>query len=893
MVRTTAQSHFSKNCSSLLGKAADPRKARVRATILVLGLFSFASSWRVIAAEPQLPPAAKSRVDFKRQIAPILQRCQVCHGAAQQMSGLRLDRRDDAMRGGYSGPVIQPGNSAASRLILLVAGREEGKIMPPVGDKLTAREIGLLRAWIDQGVGWPEEKGTEVAAQPSAARDEKLSHWSFQPLRQVTPPPVRNQAWVRSPVDQFVLARLESEGIEPSPEADKVTLLRRLSLDLTGLPPTPGEVADFLTDNRPDAYERKVDRLLESPHYGERWARQWLDLARYADSDGYEKDRVRPHAWRYRHWVIDALNRDMPFDQFTIEQIAGDLLPKASAEQKAATGFHRNTLTNREGGINIEQFRFEQVVDRTNTVGTVWMGLTVGCAQCHDHKYDPISQKEYYQLFSFFNSAEEVNVEAPLAGEMGPYLQALPEYRKKRSELIDRYGVPPLQAAWEEQMLQAAANPGKWTDWDHAYDAFQKYLDAGDKILRTPRSQRTEKQTAALTDHFVENYHRVISKEREKELKFKELLKQLRELDASFPALSEAPAITEEPVARKTHVHIRGDWRNAGVAVGPGTLAVLPPLPADARVSRLTLAKWLVAPNHPLTARVTVNRVWQEYFGRGLVRTSEDFGTQGEKPSHPELLDWLAAGFQQSGWSLKTLHKRIVMSATYRQSSTFRPELQGRDPGNTLLARQTRLRLPAELIRDSALAASGLLYPAIGGRSIRPPQPAGLTDLGYASQLRWQESQGRDRYRRGLYILFQRTVPYPQLANFDAPDSNVAACRRTRSNTPLQALNLLNDPVFVEAAQALAARTLREAPVEFSSRAQHAFRLVLVRAPSPKEQDWLAEYYQRQLQALEKEPAMATALAPSEVAGATPAEAAAWTALSSVLLNLDEFITRE
>ena len=892
MLQTTAESH-QRNCGNLLGKAVDSRKARIRATCSVLGFFILAFSWILIAAESQLPPSAKSRVDFKQQIAPILQRCHACHGAAQQMNGLRLDRRGDAMRGGYSGPVIKAGNSAASRLILLVAGREEGKIMPPVGDKLTAREIGLLRAWIDQGVGWPEEKGTEVAAQPSAARDEKLSHWSFQPLRQVTPPPVRNQAWVRSPVDQFVLARLESEGIEPSPEADKVTLLRRLSLDLTGLPPTPGEVADFLTDNRPDAYERKVDRLLESPHYGEKWARQWLDLARYADSDGYEKDRVRPHAWRYRHWVIDALNRDMPFDQFTIEQIAGDLLPKASAEQKAATGFHRNTLTNREGGINIEQFRFEQVVDRTNTVGTVWMGLTVGCAQCHDHKYDPISQKEYYQLFSFFNSAEEVNVEAPLAGEMGPYLQALPEYRKKRSELINQYGVPPLQAAWEEQMLQAAANPGKWTDWDHAYDAFQKYLDAGDKILRTPRSQRTEKQTAALTDHFVENYHRVISKEREKELKFKELLKQLRELDASFPALSEAPAITEEPVARKTHVHIRGDWRNAGVAVGPGTLAVLPPLPADARVSRLTLAKWLVAPNHPLTARVTVNRVWQEYFGRGLVRTSEDFGTQGEKPSHPELLDWLAAGFQQSGWSLKTLHKRIVMSATYRQSSTFRPELQGRDPGNTLLARQTRLRLPAELIRDSALAASGLLYPAIGGRSIRPPQPAGLTDLGYASQLRWQESQGRDRYRRGLYILFQRTVPYPQLANFDAPDSNVAACRRTRSNTPLQALNLLNDPVFVEAAQALAARTLREAPVEFSSRAQHAFRLVLVRAPSPKEQDWLAEYYQRQLQALEKEPAMATALAPSEVAGATPAEAAAWTALSSVLLNLDEFITRE
>ena len=809
------------------------------------------------------------------------------------MSGLRLDRRDDAMRGGYSGPVIQPGQSAASRLVLLVAGQEQGKIMPPVGAKLTPREIGMLRAWIDQGAIWPSETSPAPPSSQSVRSAPKEEHWSFQPIRQVVPPPVRNQAWARNPIDQFVLARLESEGVEPAPEADKVTLLRRLCLDLTGLPPAPAEVRDFLADNRPDAYERQVDRLLESPHYGERWARHWLDLARYADSDGYEKDRVRPHAWRYRQWVIDALNSDMPFDQFTIEQIAGDLLPKASAEQKAATGFHRNTLTNREGGINIEQFRFEQVVDRTNTVGTVWMGLTVGCAQCHDHKYDPISQKEYYQLFSFFNTAEEVNVEAPLAGEMGPYLQARPEYRKKRAELINQFGVPPLQVEWEKKMLEAAANPGKWTDWDHAYDAFQKYLDAGDKILRTPDSQRTEKQRDALTDHFVENYHRVISKDREKELKFKDLLKQLRELVNAFPALSEAPAIAEETVARKSHVHIRGDWRNVGVAVEPGVLAVLPRLPSDTGISRLTLAKWLVAPNHPLTARVAVNRVWQEYFGRGLVRTSEDFGTQGEKPSHPELLDWLAAGFQ-NGWSLKKLHRQIVTSATYRQSSKSRPELQVRDPGNTLLAHQARLRLPAELIRDSALTASGLLYPAIGGRSIRPPQPAGLTDLGYASQLRWQESQGRDRYRRGLYILFQRTVPYPQLANFDAPDSNVTACRRTRSNTPLQALNLLNDPVFVEAAQALAARTLREAAPQFSSRLQHAFQLALVRPPSPREQDWLTQYYEEQLRAVGKEPTTIAALAPSDTLGATtPAEAAAWTALSSVLLNLDEFITRE
>jgi mono/diheme cytochrome c family protein len=829
---------------------------------------------------------AAAPVDFTRQVEPILrQRCHACHGARTQMSGLRLDERAAAMKGGNSGAVIVPGKSAESRLFHLVSGKDPKKFMPPSGARLSEQEIAAVRAWIDEGANWPD--GTKTAA-----GGERPAHWSFQPIKRQAPPRTQNQTWGRTEIDAFILSRLERESITPSPEASRRTLIRRVTFDLTGLPPTPEEVDGFLRDNRSDAYERVVDRLLASPHYGERWARHWLDLARYADSDGYEKDYVRPSAWRWRQWVIDSYNADKPFDRFTMEQIAGDLMPEGQLEQKIGTGFHRNTLTNREGGVNIEQFRVEQVVDRAQTVSTVWLGLTMGCAQCHDHKYDPIAQKEFYQLFAFFNNADEYQVDAPLAGEMGPYLRTVPEYRKQREDLLKKYGVAELQGPWEAKMKEARANPGKWTDWDHAYDALQKYLDHSDRIIDIPLAARPQKWADAMTDHFVINYHRVIPKDEWKRLKFTDLRKELDDLRARYPGLSEAPVIAEDPsIHRKSHIHIRGDWKRKGPEVEPGVPGVLHTFHGPAKgATRLDLARWIVSPENPLTARVVVNRFWQEFFGRGLVRTSDDFGAQGERPSHPELLDWMAARFIDSGWRVKALHKLIVTSAVYRQDSASRPDVDSRDAANTLLARQTRLRLPAESVRDAALSVSELLYPEIGGKSVRPPIPKGVVELSYGSSVKWPESTGKDRYRRGMYILFQRTVPYPMLMNFDAPDANVSACKRERSNTPLQALNLLNDPVFVEAAQALAARVLRDAPV---SRVSRLFEIALARPPSPREREWVEAYLKKQIGMLEVAGGSAEKMFPVELAGHSRVESAAWTALASVLLNVDEFVTRE
>jgi len=658
--------------------------------------------------------------------------------------------------------------------------------------------------------------------------------WSLQPVQRPLAP---------ADIDGFIRARLTREGLKPSPEAPKRVLLRRLSLDLVGLPPAPEEMAAFLADTSADAWARQVDRLLRSPHFGEKWGRHWLDQARYADSDGFRSDRFRPHAWRYRQWVIDALNQDMPFDQFTIEQLAGDLLPNATGNQRIATGFHRNTLTNREGGIDPEQFRVEQVIDRTNTTGTVWLGLTVGCAQCHDHKYDPISQRDYYRLFAFFNEADEDHMDAPMPGEWGPHLQARPEYDRKRRELLAAKNVPALQAEWEAGMIEAAAHPGKRLDWDHAFDDLRTDCEDGEKILRTPAAQRTRRQSKILTAYFLGNYGRVITRERKEQLQFDKLAKQLAELDKTLPALSEAPVMRAH--ARETRLLQRGDYKNPGEAV---TAALLPLLPSTGvtRPARLDLARWLVSRDNPLTARVIVNRIWQEYFGRGLVRTAENFGSQGETPTHPELLDWLATEFMDGGWSMKRVHRLIVMSAAYRQSSITRSAV---DAGNKLLARQSRLRLSAESIRDSALAASGLLAPDIGGPSVQP-----------------EEASGRDRYRRGMYIRQKRTAPHPLMVNFDAPSGYGALCRRNRSNTPLQALNLLNDPAFVEAARALAKRT---EGAEFDERLNRMFALTLGRAPDADERAWLRAY-------LEQQP-----------------PAVAWTGVASVLLNLDEFITRE
>jgi hypothetical protein len=735
-----------------------------------------------------------------------------------------------------------------------------------------------------------------LAGLPSAQTQtppRESTHWAFRPIRRPEPPSVSRRTWVRNPIDAFILARLEAEGIAPSPEADRATLIRRVSLDLTGLPPQPKEVREFLADNRPDAYERLVDRLLASPHYGERWARPWLDQARYADSDGYEKDWVRPWAWRYRDWVIGALNRDLPFDRFTIEQIAGDLLPNHTNEQLIATGFHRNTLKNREGGVDQEQFRFENVVDRTNTVGTVWLGLTVGCAQCHDHKYDPVSQKEYYQLFAFFDNLEEVNIEAPLPGEMGPYLRTHQEYRKKRDQLLQEYHEPEVQAEYENMLREAHANPGKHTDWDLGNKVLETGSDGGPKILPIPDERRTQDQKDLMTDHFVEFSHYTIGQKRYDAAKFKELKEKLDALKKEYPQLSRAQAMAEDAEPHQTHLRIRGDFKSKGTAVEPGTLSVLPPLPKDARRNRLALAQWIVSRDNPLAARVAVNRIWQEFFGRGIVFTSEDFGTQGDKPVHPELLDWLAAEFMDEGWSMKQLQRRIVTSATYRQTSAARPELHSRDPQNTLLARQSRLRLPAELIRDVTLSASGLLNPAIGGPSVRPPQPASVASLGYANSVKWEESAGPQRYRRGVYILFQRTTPYPQLITFDAPDSNVTKCRRDRSDTALQALNLLNDPVFFEAAQALAVRILTEASRSFPDQLDYAFALCLARGPKPAESAKLSAQFGELKQMIAQNAQLAGTLLPIGLEGVDATEAAAWVGLGRVLLNLDEFITRE
>ncbi|MBI3682779.1 MAG: PSD1 domain-containing protein [Acidobacteria bacterium] len=804
----------------------------------------------------------QTKIDYAKQVEPLLRaRCYPCHGTAQQMNGLRLDDKQAALAGGYSGAVIVPGRSAESKLILRVTGAKGLMIMPPAGKPLAAEEVAALKAWIDQGAAWTD-------APAVAAKNPKSSHWAFQPVRQPVTP-----ALAPNPVDAFVLARLKKEGIAPSPEADKSTLLRRIHLDLTGLPPTPQETAEFLAAQRPDAYERVVDRLLASPHFGERWTRPWLDRARYADSDGYEKDWARPYAWRYRHWVIEALNRDLPFDQFTLEQVAGDLLP-GGGDQRVATGFHRMTLTNREGGVDNRQFKFENTVDRATTVASTWLGLTMGCAQCHDHKYDPLTQRDFYQLFAFFDHLEEADIDAPLDGELGPWLARKDEYRARRDALGKEYKVAEQQAEWEKDMLRASAHPGERTDWDLAWDCLLKLTEGGDgeKIIGIPPHQRTGREKDILTDHFIRNYHFAVGPKKYEQVKFKELDEKLRKLHDEYPQLSQALAVAEAPGAHPTHLRIKGDYRSPGMEVQPATPAALPPLERrpGAPPTRLDLARWLVSKDNPLTSRVTVNWIWAELFGRGLVKSGEDFGTRGDRPSHPELLDWLAARFMDDGWSMKRLIRLMVISATYRQTSTPGPELRERDPENTLLARQNRVRLPAELIRDSALRAGGLISLEVGGRSIRPHQPEGVMELGYGNRWgnAWPLSPGAERYRRGLYVHFQRSTPYPMLMNFDAPKANVALCRRDRSNSPLQALNLLNDPVFVEAAQALAHQVTAEAS-DWNARLDQAFLRTLMRRPSAGERERFERFFAKQKDA---EP---------------------WTAVASVLMNLDEFITRE
>ncbi|MBI4903927.1 MAG: PSD1 domain-containing protein [Acidobacteria bacterium] len=793
------------------------------------------------------------------------------------MSGLRLDEKNGAMAGGYSGAVIVPGNSGVSKLVARLTGAKGIAIMPPGSKGLPESEVAVIRRWIDEGAKWPAGPVTGVPVAPT----RKSNHWSLQQVKRPAVPAVSSK-WARNPVDAFVLARLNQEKIAPSEEAAKLTLLRRAHLDVTGLLPTVEETNDFLSDPRPDAYERRVEQLLQSRHFGERWARPWLDRARYADSDGYEKDWARPYAWRYRHWVIDALNKDMGFDQFTIQQLAGDLLPQATPDQRAATGFLRMTLTNREGGIDNKQFRFEDSVDRAMAVGSAWMGLTVGCAQCHDHKYDPFSQRDFYQLFAFFDRVEEVDIDAPMPGEVGPYLAKRAEYLSKREALLAEYKAAELQAAWEKEMLRASANPGERTDWDLAWDCLLKLTEFGDgeKIIRIAPEKRTARERDILVDHFVRNFHFAVGNKRYNELKLKELDGKLRKLKESYPQLSQAMTVVESASTEPSHLRVKGDYRSLGIEVQPLAPSVLPSIATQGRATRLDLGKWLVSRENPLTSRVTVNWVWAEIFGRGLVKSVDDFGVRGDRPSHPELLDYLASQFMDSGWSVKKLVREIVLSSTYRQSSKVRKDLAERDADNALLARQNRLRLPAELIRDAALAAGGLISLDVGGPSVKPPQPDGVMELGYGNRWgnAWPVSTGKDQYRRGLYVHFQRSTPYPMLVNFDAPKANVSQCKRDRSNSALQALNLLNDPVFQEAAQGMAYQ-VTAASQDWSARLESAFLRALVRKPSESEKQKLERFFARQKEQLASE--------------GVREENAAWAALASVLLNLDEFITKE
>ena len=763
--------------------------------------------------------------------------------------------------------------------------------MPPQGPPLTREEVGILREWIDRGAAWG---GIGQPKGPSQRAPARESHWSFQPVRRPDPPPVARAEWVRNPIDRFILSRLESEGMHPSPQARKETLARRLSLDLIGLPPSLEVTESFLRDDSADAYERLVDQLMDSRHYGEKWARHWLDLARYADSDGYTQDLARPYAWRWRDWVIRALNADMPFDEFTTLQLAADLLGNATPDQLAATGFHRNTLRNREGGTVYRQSRFEETVDRTNTVATVWLGLTVECAQCHDHKYDPITQTDFYSLYAFFDNLHDLHIDAPIPGENGPYLRKRAEYLERRRQLLEEHQVPDLQPEWERQMRIAARNPGERTDWDLCHDVLYQMTDGGWEVLEKDPGQRTFREREMLTDYFIDWNHTVVSKERTEELQFTQLRKKLERLKASYPQLSQARVVREREEPARTFLRLGGEWNSHGIEVRPRPPAFLPQPASDARATRLDLARWILSEQNPLTARVAVNRMWQELFGRGLVATSEDFGTQGDPPSHRDLLDWLAAEFVRRDWSVKQMHKLIVMSAAYRQSSRTRPDLAGRDPDNILIARQNRLRLSAEALRDSALVVSGLLAPKIGGPSVFPPQPKGVSEITYDWDTeRWPESTGPGRYRRGLYTFFHRTSPHPQLMVFDAPDSNRTASRRLRSNTSLQALNLLNDEAFVEAARGLALRVLAASKPTWTDRVNLLFRLTLNRLPSQAENRALETSHLDQTSLLRDSPSEAASLARSDPELNDPVDVAAWMGLGRILMNTDEFINRE
>jgi len=757
---------------------------------------------------------ADDRVDYNRDVRPILAKnCFACHGPDEgdRKADLRLDLRDEAVKATDDrDPALAPGDPEASVALERIAEEDDTLRMPPrkAGPRLADAEVETLRRWIAQGAEYAE-------------------HWALVPPQPPPTPAVSDPSWPRSPLDAFILARLDREGMKPSPEADRATLLRRLSLDLRGLPPTLNEVRAFAEDPAPDAYEKAVDRYLADPAFGERWARPWLDLARYADSAGYGSDPLRT-IWGYRDWLIDALNANLPYNRFTVEQIAGDLLPSPTDRQRAATAFHRNTMTNTEGGTDDEEFRVAAIKDRVDVTFQAWMGLTMGCAKCHSHKYDPLSHEEYYGAFAVFNQTADSDLpdESPVMPWITP-------------EVADR----------------------------------QKTLDARLGELKAQAEAIVGPPAPALRDEIA----------------------KAEKAKADVPTL---PIMVELPPDkhRVTRVLLKGNFLDPGPEVGPMLPKALHPAPEGRPVDRLTLANWLVDRKNPLTARVAANRTWAILFGAGIVETEEDFGTQGEPPSHPELLDRLAVDFMDSGWDVKAMIRRMATSATYRQSARSTPEALEKDPKNRLLSHAPRVRLDAETVRDQALAFAGLLGRKVGGPSVFPVQPDGLWQAAFNGQRTWTTSRGIDRYRRGLYTFWRRTVPYPSMAAFDAPSREICAVKRVRTNTPLQALVTLNDPVYVEAAQGLARRIVREAGSSPEDRARYGLEVCLGRPPRAEEVAPLVALHAAQLERYRGDPASASAIATDPLGplpeGMDPADLAAWTAVANVLLNLDAVLTR-
>jgi Protein of unknown function (DUF1549)/Protein of unknown function (DUF1553)/Planctomycete cytochrome C len=1036
------------------------RSRRLRATpvnhttawVFVCSVIWFSSGAPAATAQ-ESKPSSRAVVDFNDQVRPILSRhCFKCHGPDDKgrKAKLRLDLEKGAYEPASSGerPIV-PGKPDESELVRRIFAEDAEERMPPAAanSKLSESERHVLKQWIADGAKYE-------------------GHWAFREPVRPEIPRASDAAWVRNAIDAFILARLDQEKLKPSPEADRATLLRRVSLDLIGLPPSPDEVHAFIGDHSPDAYIKQVDRLLASPHYGERWARRWLDLARYADTNGYEKDRGRS-IWPYRDWVIKSMNANLPFDRFTIEQLAGDMLPNAGVSQKVATGFHRNTMLNEEGGIDPLEFRFYAMTDRVATTGTAWLGLTIGCAQCHTHKFDPIPHRDYYQFMALLNNADEPEIAVPAAANAvrraaierriaalkaelpnhfplaqkdadrqktkadddatlaklrrvnldrtfqewtraassaavrwtllkpkqatsnlprlsieadgsvfasgdqskrdvytvqlssGPErttafrLEALPDERLPHrgpgrvfyegpfgdfflSEFRVLAGGKPVpikeatasnpkarknaaaaidgdpQTGWsinggqghEQAAVFRLATPLQSAGEITVEMIFERYHAAGlgrfrisaatdsrpitaseipfelERILLLAESERKPSEVERLREYYV-GVAPELAKERE----------AIEKLEKEIPQDPTTLVMDERPVEnpRPTFVHNRGEFLQPKERVTPDVLSMLPGMAANVPRNRLGLARWLVSGSNPLTGRVTMNYQWAAIFGRGLVRTVEDFGYQGERPTHAKLLDWLAVSLVEHRWSMKAMHRAIVTSATYRQSSRVSPEVLAKDPENRLLARGPRLRLEAEVIRDSVLKASGLLFERIGGPSVFPPQPSGVSTEGAYGGLSWNVSPGGDRYRRGLYTYSKRTAPFAMAMTFDGPSGEVCVARREVSNSPLQALTLLNDPVFVEGSQALGS-LMAKAPGNVEARIGELCRLCLSRSPQREEVSMLVHFFENQRERLAKKELDAAKIAGS--AGDLAIDTAVWTILARAILNLDETVTK-